>query len=70
MGQVGPLTLPPRLWGTLFPPPLQPTLFQPQGTRASLRLILTDVKSIEHIAGPFRVIPPAPKEDRVIDEDS
>lgn len=39
------------------------------GNVASLRRILTDVKGIEHIAGPFRVIPPAPKEDRVIDED-
>ena len=74
MGPVSKLTLPPRLRGTSLPAPSAHTLPRPPEapsgrTQPLLRPILTDVKGIEHIAGPFGVIPPAPKEDCVIDED-
>lgn len=34
-----------------------------------MRPILTDIKGVEYVAGPFSVIAPTPKEDGVINED-
>lgn len=52
-----------------FPSPALPTTTPFPGPRRHLRSILTDIKGIEYVAGPFGVITPTPKEDRVINED-